>query len=387
MLLTEIFFSFLVLFAVATIAISSAIRYMTPLGFSYENTWILRASWGRLLDEAADSKVSGTLVRLQQEMEACNEIESVGWATFNHPYSTSTARFTMDWQGQELESDLYDVDDNFAEVMGIPLVEGRWFSKEDDASSITPVILNGMLKEQMFGDESALGAVYKSGKREYKVVGVIDHYRYRGEFNQERKGFFRRAGITDSIASRLLDVAVFKVRPGTDVQFEEDLTERLAAIARDWNLRIETLEDMRSSHIKEYMLGIGVFGVVAGFLIFNVALGLFGVLWYAINRRRREIGLRRAVGANAGQVSIQILGEALVLATLAVVAGIFVAVQFPILNLDSILTGTENSVPGTIYILGMACGAILIYLLVSICAFYPSRLAAGIHPAQALHDE
>lgn len=387
LLLTEVFFSFLILFAVATMAISSAVRYATPLGFSYENVWLLRASWGRMLDDAPTTNVSETLVRLQQEMEACNEIESVGWATFNHPYSSSTAMYTLDWQGQELEADLYDVDDNFAEVMGIPLVEGRWFNREDDASPITPVVLNGLLKHRMFGDEPAVGAVYESGKREYKVIGVIDHYRYKGEFNQERQGLFRRAGITDSVVSRLLDVAVFRVRPGTEVQFEERLTKRLAAIAKDWNLRIETLEDMRSSHIKDFMLGIGVFGIVAGFLVFNVALGLFGVLWYSINRRRREIGLRRAVGAHTGQVSLQILGEALVMATMAVIAGVFVAIQFPILNLDNILTGMENSVSATIYIFSIASGALMIYLLVSICALYPSHLAARIHPAQALHDE
>jgi putative ABC transport system permease protein len=387
LLIFEIFFSFLVLFAVATMAISDTIKYFTPLGFSYENVWLLRVSWSRLSDNQQAVDISEKLVRIQQEMEACNEIEKVGWATFNHPYSSSRAVYSLDWNGQEIDADVYDADDNFAEVMNIPLIEGRWFGAEDDALPVKPVVINSQLREVMFGNEAVIGQIFNSGKHEFKIVGVIDRYYYRGEFNGSNQGFFRRASIRDTIVSRLPDVVMFNVRPGTDIQFEERLTKRLALIAPDWIFRIETLEDMRTSYLKEYMLGLGIFGVVAGFLVFNVALGLFGVLWYSINRRRREVGLRRAVGANASQVSGQILGESLVLATFAVIAGTFIAAQVPLLGLDTSLTGMDSSIPGTIYLFGMACAGLMIYLLVSLCALYPSRLAARIHPAQALHDE
>ena len=67
--------------------------------------------------------------------------------------------------------------------------------------------------------------------------------------------------------------------------------------------------------------------IVAGFLIINVALGLFGVLWYNINLRKSEIGLRRAVGASGNAVSKQLVGEALVLATFALIIGSFFAIH------------------------------------------------------------
>ena len=62
-------------------------------------------------------------------------------------------------------------------------------------------------------------------------------------------------------------------------------------------------------------------GVVAGFLMLMVALGLTGVLWQNVTQRTREIGLRRAKGATARRIHRQILGELLVMTTLALAAG------------------------------------------------------------------
>jgi putative ABC transport system permease protein len=121
-------------------------------------------------------------------------------------------------------------------------------------------------------------------------------------------------------------------------------------------------------------------GSVAGFLVFNVALGMFGVLWYSINRRRAEIALRRALGAGRRGISWQILGEALVLATIALMAGLFIAMQVPLLGLYSAIGAFD-------YTIAMVLSAVAIYILVFICALYPSRLAMRIVPAQALRDE
>ena len=119
--------------------------------------------------------------------------------------------------------------------------------------------------------------------------------------------------------------------------------------------------------------------IVAGFLIINVALGLFGVLWYNINLRKSEIGLRRAVGASGNAVSKQLVGEALVLSTFALIIGSFFAVQFPLLNVFDL--------PASVYIVALLFAIAFIYVLVIICALYPGKQAASIYPAVALHEE
>ena len=122
-----------------------------------------------------------------------------------------------------------------------------------------------------------------------------------------------------------------------------------------------------------------ILSIVAGFLIINVALGLFGVLWYNINKRRGEIGLRRAVGATGNSVSKQLVAEALVLSTISLIVGCFFAFQFPLLNVFDL--------PAGVYLVAIALAIAFIYLLVTICALYPGKQAAAIYPAVALHEE
>jgi len=72
---------------------------------------------------------------------------------------------------------------------------------------------------------------------------------------------------------------------------------------KDSNVEIEHLTNKRKDANYFTLVPMIVLLIVGGFLVINVALGLFGVLWYNINKRRGEIGLRRAVGATGNSVS------------------------------------------------------------------------------------
>jgi putative ABC transport system permease protein len=130
---------------------------------------------------------------------------------------------------------------------------------------------------------------------------------------------------------------------------------------------------------KETLMPVVILLILATFLIINVALGLFGVLWYNINKRRGEIGLRRAIGATGNSVAAQIVTESMFLATLSLIVGSFFAVQFPLLNVFDL--------PAGVYITAMFLSILFIYLLVLFCSLYPGRQAAAVYPAVALHEE
>ena len=145
------------------------------------------------------------------------------------------------------------------------------------------------------------------------------------------------------------------------------------------SIEIEHLDKKLASKNKIFLVPAIIVIIVAGFLIINVALGLFGVLWYNINKRKSEIGLRRAVGATGNSVAKQLVGEALVLSTFALIIGSFFAVQFPLLNVFNL--------PASVYIIALLFAVAFIYLLVIVCALYPGKQAASIYPAVALHEE
>ena len=121
--------------------------------------------------------------------------------------------------------------------------------------------------------------------------------------------------------AEFLDNIVIRVKPGVTSAFEEKLMKQASQIAKGWTIEMKTMDEMRTSDNKVTLIPLIIFSVVCGFLIINVALGLFGVLWYNINRRISEIGLRRAIGAASGQVYRQFIGEVLVLATFGIITG------------------------------------------------------------------
>jgi putative ABC transport system permease protein len=111
----------------------------------------------------------------------------------------------------------------------------------------------------------------------------------------------------------------------------------------------------------------------------NVGLGLFGILWYNINSRRSEMGLRRAVGASGNGITLQLIGEAIFMATLALILGTLLAIQFPLLRVFDLYPG--------IYLMSILISVLFIYLLVILCALYPGKQAANLLPAVVLHED
>ena len=146
-----------------------------------------------------------------------------------------------------------------------------------------------------------------------------------------------------------------------------------------WGIEISYLTDSHKNRNNLTMVPVIIFLIVSGFLLTNVALGLFGILNLNIAKRKGEIGLRRALGATEGGVTSQFLGEVWVLATFSLILGLIFAVQFPIMNVFGLESG--------VYIIAMLAAIAIIYIIVTLCAWFPSKQAALVHPAVALHEE
>jgi putative ABC transport system permease protein len=114
-----------------------------------------------------------------------------------------------------------------------------------------------------------------------------------------------------------------------------------------------------------------------------VALGLTGVVWQSVTQRIREFGLRRAKGATIANVRRQVLIEMVIMTSLALLVGVALLGQLPLLPLPKPL----QIVNGPVFVASLGLSALAIYLLTLACGWYPSRLATKIEPAQALHYE
>jgi putative ABC transport system permease protein len=177
---------------------------------------------------------------------------------------------------------------------------------------------------------------------------------------------------------------VLKVRPGTTADFEEKLVKTMQAAAHDWSFDVQETAALRRQNLRNYLVPLAAIGIVAGFLLVMVALGLTGVLWQNITQRTREIGLRRAKGATRINVHTQILAELMVITTGALLIAMALVAQAPLLPWQ---VPARVIPPPSVMLISMALSAACIYGLTLLCGWYPSRLATSVDPAEALRYE
>ena len=402
LMMIEIFVSFLVLFAVVALGVYTADNWRRPIGFDYERVWAVEVDMQQTSDDTFDDAQQETARQLMFALKEFSEIEQAA-GTMLAPYQFGSSNSNYQWRGRRVEFGIAEVTDDFKDVLGLKIVEGRWFSREDDGQNYHPVVINKDARVDLFGTGPAIGESL-NGDRPHglpsddlpddtvkqRIVGVVEAYREDGEFDGERNyALFRKTMLgaqegRGDAATRRRDRPprnlLIKVRPGTTAEFEERLIKRLQAAAPSWSFEVSTLKEMRDASIQFAMAPLAAVGLVAGFLMLMVALGLLGVLWQTVTQRTREIGLRRAKGAARVNVQRQILAEIAVMTTLALAAGVLVAVQFPLLD---IIYFVEPHV----YALGLVISVAAIYLLTLTCAWYPSRMATRIEPAEALRYE
>jgi putative ABC transport system permease protein len=376
----EIFFSFLVLFAVVVLAAFYTDNYSQPLGFSYDNVWNVSIDVKQKSDDYHSAAQVETTRQLFLAVKEFPEVEDAAGA-HSAPFKLGASSSVYRLGDRVIRYQVNEVTDGFKDVMGLSLVSGRWFGKEDDGANFDPVVINRRLAREAFGTEEAVGKVLSppDARRESRVIGVITDFRKNGELAELYNYVFERKDLND-VKQRPPRNLLMKMRPGVTAEFEERLINRLQSIAREWSFEIDPLAELRATRLKLSLAPVIAVGLVAGFLILMVGLGLTGVLWQNVTQRTKEIGLRRAKGATASNIYAQILGELLVITSFGLLAGIAVVVQFPLLDL-------VGSVSGKVFFYSVAISVLLIYGLTILCGLYPSRLATRVHPAKALHYE
>jgi putative ABC transport system permease protein len=398
LLTVEIFFSFLTLFGVVLLTAHYVHNARQPLGFDIDRLWSISIDRKEPdKDSAVKARHRETFRQLLMAWKAMPEVESAG-AAFTGPYANanwgSGSRLVG---GRQVDYGMNAVTDEYLELLQIPLVAGRWFSREDDPVTWTPVVVNQRLARDIFGGTDPIGKIIQEerdsndpppdpgDKPEVKrVIGVIGEFRQDGELSTPGNYLFSRIRLDGPDPQAAVpDRAFVRLRPGTPAAFEETLVKRAMAVADAWSFEVEPLETMREDKLREYTIPLALVGTIAAFLLLMVGLGLTGVVWQSVTQRIREFGLRRAKGATIANVRTQVLVEMVIMTSIALAAGVLLVGQMALLPLPDEL----RIVSAPVFVGSIAISVAAIYLLTLACGWYPSRLATRIQPAEALHYE
>jgi len=381
MLLVEVVLSFIVLFAVVYLVMGSIQRWNLPTGFDYHDRYVVYLDWMR--GEEADKEQARDMlergVRMIREAKAMPGVIAVG--TMDPPvYGIGYSYTRLEYGGRKLNCEFARADVGLKDVFDIPVISGRWFEASDDALDWRPVVITRKTAEELFGDEDPLGKSVDE-KGTMRVVGVIEGFRPHGELAGRRPVFFLyQRTVPRQEYVKPLAALVLHADSGVPANFEHDLLRRMQAIAPDWSITVNSLENMRTSSMRLALMPIAIVTIIAAFLLIMVVLGMVGVFWQAVISRVEELGLRRAFGGTRTLVRWQILGEVIVLTLSGAILASLLIIQVPLLG---VIPGMNfNSV-----VPAMILTVLFMLLLAVGSGLYPAWLASRVEPAEALHYE
>ena len=263
-------------------------------------------------------------------------------------------------------------------TMGVPLLAGREFTAADADGAPKVAIINEAMARYFFHDQNPIGRRFGFGRgkpTDIEIVGVVKDLRT-AQLNEKPSRFLYIPYKQDDSVTQI----TFIVRAAGDATAAATAV-RQAVQRLDPNLPIFDLKPMtaqvsESLYVERMVAALSVsFGVLATML---AAIGLYGVMSYAVARRTREIGIRMALGAERRGVMWLVLREVAVLAVVGV--GIGLAGAFYLTRqVESQLFGLSPQDPVTL------AGAVTILLVVALLAgFLPARRATAIDPLVAL---
>ncbi len=340
---------------------------------------------------------------LQQTAERIEAVPGVLAVTFSRTAllsqsTSSRSVFLRDALNQAPDSEgrikpsgegyIHQVRENFLEAMGIPLLAGRALKHEDDAKAPRVVVANQTFANKYFPGESPVGKRFTFDPTKPDQVEIIG-------LAQDAKYARQRDDIPPTVYAnwrqelRSMSGVTFEVRTAADPAAAVPVI-RQAVAEVDPNLPLNSVktqieqadETLRMERLFAKLLTL--FGLLAQQL---AAIGLFGVMAYAVSQRTREIGIRMALGANRTDVLKMILRQGMSLAVLGVVLGLVVAYVFTkylesLLDLKNMLYGVKVNDPLTYGVI--AAGLTLVALA---ACYIPARRATKVDPMVALRYE
>jgi predicted permease len=269
-------------------------------------------------------------------------------------------------------------------TMGTPVIGGREFTDRDNLSSPKVAIVNEAFAKKFFGGANPVGHTFRmeaeAGKPEplFQVVGLVKNTKYyelREEFIPI--GFLPMAQDDDPNPG-----ATFVLRAqGSAGDLMNSVKSAVAEVSPAITINFRSFSgQLQESLLRDRLMATlsGGFGLLAGLL---ATLGLYGVISYMVARRRNEIGVRVALGADRGRVISLVLRESIVLLGVGLIAGLLIALWAG-RAAATMLFELQPYDP-----LSIAAAMILLAGVALAASYGPARRAAALEPMAALRDE
>ena len=288
--------------------------------------------------------------------------------------------------GEEPELYSRTVAGEYFKVLGIPVVRGRALSRDDRADTTAVGVINESMVREYFGDADPVGKRIRWARSEgvewITIVGVVGNVRHFGLAQNDEPAIYTPYAQSGQAWKRWSEIVVRTAGTADRQGITEQLKRMLWKVDPVLPItQVRSMSEIMAVSLAEKSFNALLLGVFAAVALLLASVGLYGVLAFTVAERTREIGIRMALGAQAGDVLRMILRQGLALTLVGVGVGVGVSLASTRL-LSRFLYGIAPTDIATF----IALALLLVAVALAACLI-PARRAMRVDPMMALRYE
>ena len=286
---------------------------------------------------------------------------------------------------KETRTEIFGTNEDYMETITTNIVQGRFFSKNEDRSGARVTVIGNGIKEAFFGAQDPIGKYIKIDNIKFRVIGVLEKQgKFLGLFSVDKQAILPIGAYNRIFSKRGWMRLSIKI---PEDKIEEGLDEISSVMRHIRGLKPNQKNDFAINQTKAFeknyntlKLAIGGTGTFITLLSLVVGgIGVMNIMFVSVKERTREIGVRKAIGATKGMILGQFLMEAVSICLIAGLIG---------LSISYILSILLNKIFPSNLDIGLAIFSILMSILVGVISgFIPSYRAANLDPIDSLRYE
>ncbi len=286
---------------------------------------------------------------------------------------------------KETRTEIFGTNVDYMKTISANIVEGRFFSQNEDRSGSRVTIIGFGIKEAFFGEKDPIGKYIKIDNEKFRVIGVLEKQgKFLGLFSVDNQAILPIGAYNRIFSKRGWMRLSIKI---PEKKIEEGLDEIYSVMRHIRGLKPNQKNDFAINQTKAFeknynMLKIAIGGTGTFITLLSLIVGGIGVMnimFVSVKERTREIGVRKAIGATRGMILGQFLMEAVSICLIAGLLGLMITYTFSIF-LNQIFPSTLD--------IRLAGFSIFISILVGVVSgIIPSYQAANLDPIDSLRYE